>query len=188
QKSVIFKGLASVNNGRFKFTFVVPKDINYAFGQGKISYYAEDGSVADAGGSFDQIMVGGTSSQGINDTEGPEIEIFMNDENFVYGGITDKNPVLLVKLSDDNGINVIGNSIGHDLTAVLNQNLQGTIILNDFYESAQDDYTRGMVNYPLTNLEPGLHTLTVKAWDIANNSSESIIEFVVVDEAESGLR
>lgn len=188
QKSVIFKGLASVINGRFKFSFVVPKDINYAFGQGKISYYAEDGSIVDAAGSFDNITVGGTDSQGINDEEGPEIEIYMNDENFSYGGITDKNPVLLIKLSDENGINVIGNSIGHDLTAVLNQNLQGTIILNDFYESAQDDYTRGTVNYPLANLELGPQTLVVKAWDIANNSSESLIEFVVVDEAESGLR
>ena len=188
QKSVIFKGLASVNGGRFKFSFVVPKDINYAYGSGKVSYYAEDGTTVDAGGSFDKIMVGGTNSQGVDDKTGPEIEIYMNDENFVYGGITDKNPVLLVKLEDQNGINVIGNSIGHDLTAIIDQNLQGTLLLNEFYESAQDDYTRGTVNYPLSSLELGPHTLVVKAWDIANNSSESLVEFVVVDEAESGLR
>ncbi|MCB0667723.1 MAG: type IX secretion system sortase PorU [Saprospiraceae bacterium] len=188
QKSVIFKGLASVTNGRFKFTFVVPKDINYAFGNGKISYYAEDGSNLDAGGAFDEVTVGGTNQGGLNDTKGPDIELFMNDENFVYGGITDRNPVLLIKLSDENGINVIGNSIGHDLTAVLDQNLQGTILLNDFYESSQDDYTSGMVTYPLSNLEPGSHQLEIKAWDVANNSSEALIEFIVVDEAEDGLR
>lgn len=188
QKSVIFKGLASVTNGRFKFTFVVPKDINYAFGNGKISYYAEDGTTIDAGGAYAGITVGGTNQAGLNDTKGPDIELFMNDENFVYGGITNRNPILLVKLSDENGINVIGNSIGHDLTAVLDQDLQGTILLNDFYESSQDDYTSGTVNYPLSNLEPGAHQLEIKAWDVANNSSEALIEFVVVDEAEDGLR
>ena len=188
QKSIIFKGLASVVNGKFKFSFVVPKDINYAYGKGKISYYAENEASLDAGGASQSIMVGGTNNEGINDTEGPEIEIYMNDENFVYGGITDRNPVLLLKLQDENGINVIGNSIGHDLTAVINQNLQNSLILNEFYESAQDDYTRGTVNYPLSNLELGPQSITVKAWDIANNSSESLVEFLVVDEAENGLR
>ncbi|NND31968.1 MAG: type IX secretion system sortase PorU, partial [Saprospiraceae bacterium] len=188
QKSIIFKGLASVVNGKFKFSFVVPKDINYAFGRGKISYYAESETLLDAGGSSQSIMVGGTKKEGIDDTEGPEIEIYMNDENFVYGGITDRNPVLFLKLQDENGINVIGNSIGHDLTAVINQNLQSSLILNDFYESAQDDYTKGTVSYPLSNLELGTQTITVKAWDIANNSSEAIVEFLVVDEAENGLR
>ncbi|MCB0687355.1 MAG: type IX secretion system sortase PorU, partial [Saprospiraceae bacterium] len=188
QKSVIFKGLASVDNGRFKFSFVVPKDINYAFGNGKISYYAQDGSHTDAGGAFSNIMVGGTNREGLDDGKGPDIELFMDDESFVYGGITDRNPTLLVKLSDENGINVIGNSIGHDLTAVLDQDLQGTILLNDFYESAQDDYTSGMVNYPLSNLAPGSHSLLVKAWDVANNSNEMLIEFVVVDESDNGLR
>lgn len=188
QKNIIFKGLASVTAGRFKFSFVVPKDINYAIGKGKISYYAEDGSQLDAAGAYDQVHVGGTNENAIDDKEGPEIEIFMNDESFVFGGITDPNPVLLVNLRDDNGINVIGNSIGHDLTGVLNQDLQSTILLNDFYEAAQDDYTRGVVRYPMSNLEPGKQTIAVKAWDIANNSSESLLEFLVVNDEESGLR
>ncbi len=188
QKNVIFKGLASVNNGRFQFSFVVPKDINYSFGDGKVSYYAEDGSSIDAGGALRDITVGGTSDQALNDTEGPDIEIFLNDENFMDGGVTDRNPLLLVKLSDENGINVVGNSIGHDLTGVLDQNNQSSIILNDFYESAKDDYTQGTVQYPMTNLELGAHTINVKAWDIANNSSESAMDFVVVDEAQNGLQ
>ncbi|NND06351.1 MAG: type IX secretion system sortase PorU [Saprospiraceae bacterium] len=188
QKSIIFKGLASVTNGQFKFSFVVPKDINYAYGKGKISYYAEDGSAIDGAGAFSDIYVGGTDKNGINDDTGPLLDIFMNSEDFVFGGITDRNPTLLLKLSDDNGINVIGNSIGHDLTAVLDNDFQNTIILNEFYESEKDDYTRGTVRYPMSDLELGKHTLTVKAWDIANNSTEMLTEFVVIDEAEDGLR
>jgi len=188
QKSVIFKGLASVVNGKFKFSFVVPKDINYSFGKGKISYYANAEDQEDAAGSFNDVAVGGTDEQGINDTEGPEIDLYMDDESFIYGGITKKDPVLLVNLSDANGINVIGNSIGHDLTAVIDGDLQSVLLLNEFYEAAQDDHTGGKVSYPLSDLEVGPHTLTVKAWDIANNSSEALVEFVVVDEAEAGLR
>ena len=187
QKSVIFKGLASVTNGRFEFTFVVPKDINYVFGNGKISYYAEDGSPFDAAGAFNEIVVGGTSSQSIDDDEGPEIEIYFDDENFIFGGATNTNPTLLLKLSDDNGINVIGNSIGHDLTATLDNDFQNSIILNDFYESEQDNYRLGAVNYPLNNIALGKHTISIKAWDIANNSTVSVSEFVVVDDAKSGL-
>ncbi len=188
QKSVIFKGLASVSNGQFKFSFVVPKDINYAFGKGKISYYAEDGSPVDGAGAFNDIYVGGTNKDGLADDDGPEVEIFMNNDDFIFGGMTDPNPTLLLKLSDENGINVIGNSIGHDLTAVLDRDFQNTIILNEFYESEKDDYTRGLVRYPLNALALGKHTLTVKAWDIANNSSEVFTEFVVVDDAQDGLR
>ncbi len=188
QKSVIFKGLVSVVNGQFEFTFVVPKDINYVYGEGKISYYAEDGTPVDAAGSFNDIVVGGTDPNGLTDETGPEIEIFMDNEDFVFGGIISSNPTLLLKLSDDNGINVIGNSIGHDLTAIIDNNFQNTIVLNDFYEAEQDDYRAGRVSYPLSNLDLGQHSITIKAWDIANNSSESFSEFVVVNEAQSGLR
>ncbi len=188
QKSVIFKGLASVTNGKFEFSFVVPKDINYVYGNGKISYYAKDGSVLDAAGAFDGIVVGGTSDNALDDTEGPEIEIFLDDENFVFGGLTGRDPVLLVRLKDENGINVIGNSIGHDLTALFDNNPQSTAVLNDFYESEKDDFTSGLVTYPLSQLEVGKHTVEIKAWDIANNSSVSYSEFVVVDEETAALQ
>ena len=163
QKNIIFKGAASVTNGTWKFTFVVPKDINYNFGQGKISYYAHDEVAQDAGGLYDKIVIGGTNNNAINDDQPPLVEVFMNSENFVFGGITDENPVLLVKLSDDNGINVVGNSIGHDLTGVLDENTQNTYQLNDFYEAALDNHTKGTVRFPLFNLEEGKHRIKVRA-------------------------
>lgn len=187
QKNIIFKGAASVSNGTFKFDFVVPKDINYTFGEGKISYYAHDGTSLDAAGFFDKIVIGGTNPDAEQDDEGPLVEVFMNTVDWVSGGITDKNPTLLVKLSDDYGINVVGNSIGHDLTGVLDDNTQNTYLLNDFYESELDDYTKGTVRYPLTDLEEGKHIIKVKAWDVANNSSEGFTEFVVAASGELAL-
>ncbi len=188
QKNIIFKGVASVINGKFEFTFVVPKDINYEYGKGKISYYAHDGEALDAAGYTSDFIIGGTNPNAIEDDQGPLVEVFMNNDEFVFGGITDENPTLYVKLSDDNGINVVGSSIGHDLTGILDQNTQNTYLLNDFYESALDDYTEGEVRYPLFNIPEGKHGITVKAWDVANNSSEGYTEFVVASDAEVALK
>lgn len=188
RKSILFRGRATVRNGRFSFTFVVPKDINYQFGEGKISYYAEDGSNQDLAGHFFGPTIGGTGASLLNDTEGPLVDVFMNSEDFVFGGITSENPVLLIKLEDENGINVTGTSIGHDLTARLNEDAQRTFLLNDFYEAALDDYTRGEVRYPLFRLPEGRHQVKVRAWDVANNPSEGYTEFVVANSGEIALK
>lgn len=188
QKNIIFKGRATVSNGRFEYTFIVPKDINYRYGMGKISYYASDqAQMLDAAGSYEDIVIGGTNPDAFRDDQGPTVDVFMNSTDFVFGGVTNENPTLLVKLRDDNGINVVGNSIGHDLEAVLDDDTQNSLLLNDFYESELDDFTQGEVRYPLSGLEEGLHTIRVKAWDVANNSAEGYTEFVVAGSGEVAL-
>ncbi len=187
RKNVLFKGAATVTNGLFSFEFIVPKDIDYNFGFGKISYYAEDGT-RDANGSYNGIIIGGTSANPIVDDQGPIVEVFMNTEDFVTGGTTDKDPVLLVNLSDDNGINIGGISIGHDLTAVLDDQTQDTYVLNDFYTAELDDYSKGTVRFPLFNIEEGLHRITVKAWDTSNNSGEGSTEFLVFNSEDAALK
>lgn len=187
QKNVLFKGRASVENGLFEFTFVVPKDINFQYGAGKLSYYADNLTQTDATGSFEDVIIGGTDPNAVNDDIGPLVQVYMNSEEFVFGGITSKDPTLLVKLEDDNGINVVGNSIGHDLTGVLDENTQNTYLLNDFYEAALDDYTRGEVRFPLNDIEEGRHGIRVKAWDVANNAAEGYTEFVVAGSGKVAL-
>jgi hypothetical protein len=189
QKNVIFRGRARVTQGQFSFEFVIPKDINYNFGRGKISYYlAPDQGQQDGSGSFEDIVIGGNIEGSIADDEGPEIDVFMNTEDFVFGGITDPDPTLLVLLEDDFGINVVGNSIGHDLEAILDEDTQNSILLNDFFETELGDFTRGRVRFPLEDLEEGRHTLRIKAWDVANNSAEGYTEFVVSESSELALR
>jgi hypothetical protein len=189
RKKIIFKGQARVVNGEFTFTFVVPKDINYSFGNGKISYYAENGSDIDASGYYNGLIVGGSYPSAITDNQGPEVLVYMNNEQFARGGITDSKPKLLVKLYDENGINTVGNSIGHDLTGDLSTNKgnEDRYILNDFYESTKDSFTHGTVVYPLKDLEPGIHTIKVKAWDTYNNPGEGSTEFLVAESADMAL-
>jgi hypothetical protein len=180
---VIYKGKATVTNGIFKYSFVVPKDIAFQYGNGKLSYYAHNYST-DANGSNRQIIVGGANTNAPIDDQGPQMEVYLNDDNFVNGGITNSDPFLIIEAQDENGLNTVGNGIGHDLTAVLDGNTANTIILNDFYEAKLDTYQEGRIKYQLTDLEPGNHTLRVKIWDVYNNSSEREIEFVVQDEQE----
>lgn len=186
-QNVLFKGLASVNNGNFSFTFIVPKDINYRYGPGRISYYADNGNYVDAHGYSTAITIGGSADTAKISKTGPKINIYMNDANFVYGGITNPNPVLLVNLQDPGGINTTGNGVGHDLTAVLDNNVQNKIILNDYYQTALNNFTQGSVKYPLSNLAVGQHTIVVTAFDAYNNSSQGDIEFIVTNSGSLSL-
>ncbi len=184
---ILYKGKASIQKGEFQFSFIVPKDISYNYGYGKISFYGND-TEQDASGYYSQFVVGGTADSIALDTEGPEIEIYMNDDNFVYGGTTDENPELLIYVNDSNGINTIGSGIGHDITAILDDNLNNPIILNDYYESNTNSYQSGKINYPLRKLETGPHKLKVKVWDVYNNSSEQSTEFSVVSSEDLVLK
>jgi hypothetical protein len=183
RNSILFRGKASVKNGEFMFDFIVPKDISYRIGTGKLSFYGNSSDI-DANGVNQSVLIGGASNSTITDKEGPKLDLFMNDTTFVSGGITNGNPVLLARIRDDSGVNTTSNGIGHDITAILDGNQQNPIVLNDYYESDLDQYRSGSLKYPISKLEPGEHTLKMKVWDILNNSSETEISFTVKESTE----
>ncbi len=182
QESKLFRGKSSVKNGRFKFEFIVPKDIKIAYGKGKISMYANDNSTDKGGANFD-VTVGGINQNAPEDTTGPELQSFMNDESFIDGGNTNASPNLIIKLSDISGINTSITAVDHDIVAILDGNESEPFVLNDYYQTELDDFTKGKVSYKLRNLSTGPHTLKIKAWDTYNNSSETTLNFVVVNDA-----
>ena len=183
QNNILYKGTASVINGEFSLSFIVPKDIAYHYAQGRISYYAiSNDSLVDAGGSDENFIIGGIDNNIINDYDGPEISLYMNTRSFIDGGITDSDPTLIADIFDVSGINMVGNGIGHDITAILDGNTTIPYILNEYYQSNQDDYTRGTVSFSFSSLEEGEHTITFKIWDVFNNSSEKTINFIVADD------
>lgn len=181
QTSILFKGRASVTNGRYSFSFIVPKDIAYNYGYGRVSLYASETNGREANGFNDSILVGGAATSFSTDVVGPQIRLHLNDNKFVSGGLVNDQPILLARLSDSSGINTVGNGIGHEITAIINQNTNQPINLNRFYQSKLDDFREGEIRYPLSKLDPGTYTLRLKAWDVYNNSSEEQIEFVVAD-------
>ncbi len=183
QQNSLFRGKFSVTGGRFRISLKVPRDIGFQYGYGRLSLYAEDGN-RDGQGLFTNFLVGGLG-QGVNtDTTGPTIRAWLNDERFANGGLTNQQPVLLIKLTDSSGINTTGLGIGHDLVATLDGDNNQYYILNDFYQADADSYQRGMVRFQLPVLEPGPHNLKIKAWDVMNNSSEYYLDFIVGDDGE----
>ena len=186
QKTILFKGTATVAAGKFKVVVVVPKDIDYKYGLGKLSFYASNGKLVDAAG-FHELIIGGTDANIPNDNKGPVVNVFLNDDKFIFGGTTDQNPLLFVTLADENGINLSNASVGHDLVATLDNNAVNALILNQYYEPYKDDFTKGELRYPLKDLAEGRHSIKIKAWDTVNNSGEGTTEFVVSSSAVSAL-
>ena len=184
----IFRGNASVINGQFEFSFVVPQDIKIPVGNGKISFYAKkEGVVLEDQTGVDQtIQVGGVNSNPTVDNTPPTVRLHMNDEGFVSGGITNCSPILLAFLSDENGINT-ASGIGHDIVAILDGDETNPFILNEYYETENNDYTKGYVRFSFRDLAPGLHTLVFKAWDVYNNLITAEIQFNAIC-SDEGLK
>lgn len=181
QNDLLFNGQVTVENGVFNGEFVIPKNIAYSQEPGRIHLYAS-GPDMDAVGSFSNFSVNGLNPDAEDDGEGPELEVYLNDESFFSGDMVNDDPTLLVNLHDESGINTSG-GIGHDLVAILRESPddsgQQTFVLNDFYQSEINDFTRGSIEYPITGLDNGRYELTVRAWDIFNNPGEETIEFEV---------
>jgi hypothetical protein len=178
QNNIIYRGLASVKNGEFEFSFFVPKDISFKIGKGKILYYAYNES-DDAQGYFSDFYIGGSSNSTISDSQGPTIDLYLNSNSFKDGEQVGASSVLMANITDDTGINTSGTGIGHDITAVLDGNYSNIMVLNDYFQASKDKYNEGTIVFPLTDLAEGVHTLKLKVWDVMNNSSEKEIHFVV---------
>jgi len=195
QITAIYKGSAAVKNGSFKIEFYIPKDINYQVGEGKLVLYA-DNSKTDASSFNNKINVGDINPNGIQDNEGPAIHLYMNNLSFANGGITDRNPYFLACVTDSTGINSTGAGVGHDITGVLDENVNGTLVFNDSYTGGEvspclnpklKDYQKGKVWHQLSNMDLGEHTIQFKVWDINNNSSIATLDFIVVEDGDQRL-
>lgn len=179
RNNLIYTGKAKITNGVFSAELTLPKDINYSYGNGLISMYAYSDK-DDAQGFYSNIIIGGLNEDVVFDDEGPEIKLFIDDEHFADGSMTNENPLLIAYLKDNNGINTSSAGIGHDITATLSGATNKTYSLNQFYNAPTSSDEFGTLTYKLYDLNEGEHILTFRAWDIYNNSSTATISFNVV--------
>jgi len=177
RENILFRGKASISQGNATVSFIVPRNISQKSGTGRIYLYARN-EEGDALGGSDSVFVGGTSSVAAADVSGPDIAVFFGDSTNTSRNDVNDNTLLYVHLGDESGINVSGFGVGNSLTAQVDDR---KYILNEYYTAAKDDYRSGWAVFPLTDLEKGTHTLTIKAWDVYNNSSELIVSFNVAD-------
>jgi len=184
RSNVLFSGDAQVVNGVYSFSFMLPKDIKYNFGGGRINYYAEDDiNNFEAQGYFESFYVGGTNNSIVDESEGPNVQLYLNSENFVSGDKVNETPLFIANVSDVNGINTVGSGIGHDVMLTIDIDPNQSFVLNDYFQASANSYKDGIVKYKLAEMANGKHTLTFRVWDLLNNSSTKTIEF----EVEKGL-
>ncbi|MGF7139562.1 type IX secretion system sortase PorU [Roseimarinus sediminis] len=181
RSNIIYKGMSTVNEGHFSFSFIVPKDIAYNTGSGMIYYYVQNDTI-DGNGAFDLFNIGGSGSNPVVDNNPPEMSLYLNNEDFKSNDKVSTSALLMVNLFDESGINTVGTGIGHDVVAIIDHDYTNPIVLNDFYTAEPNTYQRGSIIYPLSNLSQGEHHIMVKAWDILNNSVSEEIYFTVENE------
>ena len=179
--NTLFSGNADVKNGVFTFIFMLPKDIKYNYGGGRINYYAADETKnVEAQGFFENFTVGGTDTNSIDETDGPIVNLHLNSDGFVSGDKVNETPLFVANVSDIDGINTVGSGIGHDIRLTIDQDPTQSYVLNDYFEASANSYTNGTVKYKLPQMLDGKHTLSFKVCDLLNNSTTSTTEFEVV--------
>ncbi len=179
----LFRGPATVTNGRFSTTFRIPKDISYDSANARMLVYAYDQS-GDAAGATRNIQVFGADTVAVTDTKGPDIKLYLDDRTFSDGDVVTPAPMLIVDLKDTSGINASGAGLGHRIEAWIDGSADA-IDLTDYYQTLPTTYQEGSAERRLDTLAPGLYHVRVRAWDIFNNHSESSTYFRVA-EAEPG--
>ncbi len=186
QKNRLFNGKVAVTNGTFDVSFVVPIDISYEQGLGKFAAYFSNSEI-DGNGCYNRFFIGGTDETAAIDAEGPKVELFLDNDAWVDNATTGPDPDLFAKVFDISGINTTGNGIGHEITAVLDNDESNILILNNYYTAQNDSYQAGTVRYPIQDLAVGRHTLRIRVWDVANNPAEDSTTFFVVDDAKMAI-
>ncbi len=183
---LLFQGTATVADGKFDIEFVVPKNINYSFGEGKLNFYAVNNTyTVDAHGEFSKVIVGGSKQVTKPDKSAPQVDLFLNDTTFISGQTVGPSPILLARMTDESGINLSKAGFGNELLLYLNDD--GAMPLNEFYSASLDTYQEGWITYPLNNLKPGRYHLTIEGSDIFNNSSQESIVFFITEENDIKL-
>lgn len=180
QNELLSDGPAKIENGGFSFSFIVPREISPYFGFGKISYYACS-ETTDGNGYNDNVVIGGMDPSVNPDNQGPDISLYFDSKSFVSGDRTGRSPLLIVDLFDEDGINHVGLGLGHEILAAIDDHWSQAVVLNPYYTPDMNDYKQGTAIYPYAGLAIGPHTLTLRAWDMFNNSSERTVSFYVFE-------
>lgn len=179
--NTLYNGEVDVVDGEWECTFMMPKDIKYNYGAGRIVYYAYDSiNGYEANGYYEDFVIGGSSDYEITDTQGPDIQLYLENPNFQDGGKVSEQPRLFAHIYDENGINTIGIGIGHDILLTIDADPNQSYIMNDYFVAQSNSYQAGDISYRLLTLPDGNHSLTLRAWDLLNNSTTARLNFGVV--------
>ena len=181
REGILYRGKATVTNGKFSVQFVVPKETTTSDGSISIQTFAYSQN-EDALGVVGNIFVKSANSIKQLDTNGPEINAYVNDFNFTNNSWVTDQANLIIQLKDSSGIQSSGNALGHDLQLIIDNNVRQPYVLNNYYMADIDTYQSGTILYRLPNLSIGKHQLVIKAWDLLGNLSKDSLWLIVPEQ------
>ena len=188
QEQALFKGKATVQNGQFEISFILPGNLPSSNTAAlKLQLYAYN-DTADASMQFQSIFIQGTTTQNRQDTIGPVIQRYINHPSFKSGDWVSTPSTLFVHLKDSSGIQSSGNELGHDLKLIIDDTLVKNYNLNAFFTYDENQYQSGEIQYPLPVLEEGKHQLILKAWDLLGNVSKDTFWIEVPSQKNKNIR
>ena len=172
---ILFRGVATIRDGIFDFSFLTPLDVSYRGSSARVSAYAMLDYV-DAIGVCDSIPVSERQSTSA-DADGPSIQCFSIKRGAIRNGdFLDSGDSLMVTISDPSGVNLAG-GIGHGISLIVDDRTDNALSLTERFQYHLDSYTDGRLVYPLSVVGPGRHQFKIKAWDNVNNMAA--VEFEV---------
>ena len=180
----LFRGSGKIENGAFEIEFIVPKNIDYNFGNGKMVMYALDNSSGiDALGTSLDFKIGGTAEGFIADNTPPTIELFINDSTAIIQGEYKPDVTFIINLFDESGINISENGIGQHISLSINDSISYN--LNDFYLAKLEDFRQGSLSFEIKDLKKGLNQIEIKAWDTHGNSASRSQNLFIIENSSN---
>ena len=178
----IYTGSTLIKDGRFSLDVAMPAELAQNFRPATMSLYAYSTvNNTEAVGLCRDFYVYGYDETVAPDDKAPVIEsLVLNHSDFRSGDAVNDTPMLIAQLRDDVGINISSAGIGHQLTAIVDGTKTFTG-LSDYYTPSADGSPSGVLNYPMSGLQPGPHTLTLRVWDTTGNPAEKTVDFTVVE-------
>lgn len=177
--SKLYAGRDSVINGEFKITLSMPTEIANNFRPATLNLYAQADNSDEAIGCNRNFYVYGFDESADIDTIPPTIEYFyLNHEDFASGDMVNESPMVIARISDNVGINLSSAGVGHQMSLRLDANKSYSDV-SLYYTPEIGETVSGIIKYPIENLSDGNHSLRLKVWDTAGNSTEKEISLNV---------
>jgi len=169
----IFRGLISVNEQDFSGSFTLPKDIKYSGTGGILRVQYWDDTGIDGSTSIDTLTFMGTDSTAL-DNEGPEILFISDNMVLLNGDHFSANEALEIEISDPQGINLTGVA-GHGISLAIDEEWENAYDVTELFEYDLDHSDLGRLSAFLSEIPPGEHSISVKAWDSQNNPNQATV-------------
>lgn len=170
----------TITDGTFMATFRLPEQCLQNGSAGLITLYAySNDKASEAKGYSNSFIINGIDTENTPDVTAPVFtNVWIGSPDFREGDAVDANTIFHCDISDDeSGLNNNELSIGKGLTLWLDGKVLSSDLSGQYTPTS--GFGKGSVDYPLTNLSIGAHTITIRAFDNAGNSSEISTSFTV---------